>query len=199
VSVIAFACLAVLGVAARAPARPTAFGCTTDDAHERWALKTRSKPHSMAGAKTVSLATVLRWAIPAGHDASETAAIPPREARLYTVSGFVRKIKLSEDDCDLHLELADSGSPGAPRVIVEIPASQTALLNKAIGMFNLSKDVQSHTYNGNKAKRVTVTGYAFLDLSHQCAEFPRAGCRHGGDRVNTLWEIHPVLALSWAK
>jgi hypothetical protein len=40
-----------------------------------------------------------------------------------------------------------------------------------------------------------VTGYGFLDLSHQCAKFPRAGCEHGGDRVQTLWEIHPVFAV----
>jgi hypothetical protein len=96
----------------------------------------------------------------------------PREPRLYTVSAFVRKIKLSDDDCDLHLELAGSGAPGAPRVIVEIPAAQAAWQKKASGMFNLSKDVQSHVYNGDKPKPITVTGYAFLDLSHQCAAFP---------------------------
>jgi hypothetical protein len=139
------------------------------------------------------------WAIPAGHDASETAAIRPREPRLYAVTGFVRKIKLSDDDCDLHLELADSGAPGAPRVIVEIPAAQSALQKKAVGMFNLSEDVQSHVYNDDKVKRITVTGYAFLDLSHQCAAFPKAGCQRGSDRVRTLWEIHPVLTLAWAK
>ena len=135
----------------------------------------------------------------AGHDASETAPIPPRESKLYTVSGFVRKIKQSDDDCDLHLEIADSGRPGSARVIVEIPAAHTSLQKKAMGMFNLSTDVQSHVYNGDKAKRITVTGYAFIDLSHQCAGFPKAGCQHGGDRVSTLWEIHPVLALSWAR
>jgi hypothetical protein len=53
--------------------------------------------------------------------------------------------------------------------------------------------------HGEKAKRITVVGYAFLDLSHQCAAFPKAGCRYGGDRVRTLWEIHPVLTLAWAK
>ena len=111
----------------------------------------------------------------------------------------MRKIKLSDDDCDLHLEIADSGSPGAPRVIVEIPSAQAAVQKKAIGMFNLTTDAHSHVYNGDKAKRITVTGYAFIDLSHQCAEFPKAGCQHGGDQVQTLWEIHPVLAVNWAK
>jgi hypothetical protein len=93
-------------------------------------------------AKTVSLATVLGWPIPAGHDASETAAIPPRESKLYTDSGFVCKIKQSDDDCDLHLEIADSGRPDSARVIVEIPAAHTSLQKKAMGMFNLSTDVQ---------------------------------------------------------
>jgi hypothetical protein len=71
-------------------------------------------------------------------------------------------------------------------VIVEIPAAHTALQKRAAGMFNLSDDVHSHVYNGDKAKRITVTGYAFLDLSQQCADFPKAGCQHGGDRVRTL-------------
>src|SRR3954470_4757453 len=191
--------VAVVLVSARARAQPNALGCAAEGDHERWALKTRSKPRSLARAKALSLAAVRGWAIPAGHDASETAAIRPREPRLYAVTGFVRTIKLSDDDCDLHLELADSSAPGAPRVIVEIPSTQRALQNKAVGMFNLAEDVQSHVYNDDKAKRITVIGYAFLDLSHQCAAFPKAGCQHGGDRVRTLWEIHPVLTLAWAK
>jgi len=191
--------VAVVLVAGRARAQPSALGCDAEGDHERWALKTRAKPRSLTSAKAVSLPTILGWAMPAGHGAGETDAIRPREPRLYTVSGFVRKIKLSDDDCDLHLELAGSGAPGAPRVIVEIPAAQAGLQKKASGMFNLSKDVQSHVYNDDKAKPITVTGYAFLDLSHQCAAFPTAGCQHGGDRVRTLWEIHPVLALAWAK
>ena len=66
-------------------------------------------------------------------------------------------------------------------------------------MFNLSDSVQSHTDNGAKARAITVTGYAFLDLSHQCAQFPKAGCQHGGKAVQTIWETHPVLALKWAQ
>jgi hypothetical protein len=150
VRMMAFA--AVL-VAARARAQPSALGCAAEGDHERWALKTRSKPRSLTSAKAVSPPTILAWAIPAGHGAGETAARRPREPRLYTVSAFVRKIKLSDDDCDLHLELAGSGAPGAPRVIVEIPAAQAAWQKKASGMFNLSKDVQSHVYNDDKAKR----------------------------------------------
>jgi len=73
------------------------------------------------------------------------------------------------------------------------------LRKKAFGMFNLSEEVHSHVDNDDKERRVTVTGYAFLDLPHRCAAFPKAGCQHGGDRVRTWWEIHPVLSLAWAK
>ena len=42
---------------------------------------------------------------------------PPREPKLYTVTGVVRKIKRSDDetnpDCDLHLERAASGDQNA--------------------------------------------------------------------------------------
>ena len=141
------------------------------------------------------MADILGWAIPAGHTVSEEDAFPPREPKLYTLSGFVRNIKLSDDDCDLHLELAASGDAGEDRVIAEVPARQRSLHETVAGLFNLSDSEQSHTYNGPKALRVTVTGYAFLDLSHQCSKFPKAGCKHGGADVKTLWEVHPVLAL----
>jgi hypothetical protein len=65
-------------------------------------------------------------------------------------------------------------------------------------MFNLSDTAKSHTYNGAKALGVVVTGFAFVDLSHQCGRDKKAGCQHGGAQVKTLWELHPVLALKWA-
>ena len=64
--------VAVILVAAHARAQPNALGCAAEGDHERWALRTRSKPRSLARAKAVSLGTVLGWVIPAGHDASET-------------------------------------------------------------------------------------------------------------------------------
>src|SRR5262245_53312409 len=111
------------------------FGCDTGTNHERWPLKTRAKPPSLAGAKTIALATILHWAIPAGHTDAEHDAIKPREPKLYTVTGFVRKVKFSDDpaenpDCDLHLELAASGDVGATRVIVEIPRRSTRCSRK---------------------------------------------------------------------
>ena len=175
------------------------FSCTTGENHERWALKTRPKPSSLASANPVTLGDLLGWAIPAGHTVADETAIPPREPKLYTVTGVVRKIKQSDDDCDFHLELAASGNASAPRVIVEIAANQHALQQAVAGMFNLSQTVQSRTYNGDKAKAITVTGYAFLDLSHQCSKWPKKGCTHGGADVQTLWELHPVLAVKWAQ
>ena len=173
------------------------FGCTTTDNHERWQLKQRPKPQSLSTAKVISLDTILGWAIPAGHTDHDEGAIPPREPKLYRVSGFVRLIKQDPVDCDFHLELADSGDPQAKRVIVEIPATQKALQQKAAGMFNLSGSAHKHSYNGPNARAVTVTGYAFIDLSHQCRTLPTAGCNHGTARVQTIWEIHPVFTLEW--
>src|SRR5260221_4074369 len=107
--------LAILVFATVTAVQPSALGCTTDSNHERWSLKTRPKPHSLASAKTVSLATMLGWPIPAGHDAAETTAIPPREPKLYTVSGLVLQIKVSGDRRHLPLGLENSGNPGGPR------------------------------------------------------------------------------------
>src|SRR5436190_16861737 len=100
------------------------FGCSTPNTdHERWTLKHRKKPASLAGAKRVTISDILDWKIPAGHTDTEEEAIPPREPRLYSVSGFVRKVQLSDDDCDFHLELATSGTSKKDWIIVEVAGS----------------------------------------------------------------------------
>jgi hypothetical protein len=66
-------------------------------------------------------------------------------------------------------------------------------------MFNLTDDAQSRRYNGEKAKKVKVTGYAFLDLSHQCKTWPSKGCNHGGKEVMTIWELHPIYSIEWTQ
>src|SRR5947209_7292270 len=115
------------------------FGCSTGESHELWQLKNRAKHSSLSSAKPVTLATVLGWAIPAGHTDSEMTAIKHREPKLCTLSAYVRKIKASDDNCDLHLELAASGDAGEDRVIVEVLATQPILQNAVAGMFNLSE------------------------------------------------------------
>jgi hypothetical protein len=77
--------------------------------------------------------------------AAEEDAIPPREPRLYTLTAYVRKIGLSEDDCDFHLELAASGDAGADRLIAEVPAVQHRLQRTVAGMFNLSESASGTT------------------------------------------------------
>ena len=134
-----------------------------------------------------------------GYKKTHNDVIPPRENKLYTVSGFVRKVKLSDDDCDFHLELAPSGTATTNWIIVEVGANNKTLQKRVADMFNLNDDVQSHRYNGAKAKKVTVTGYAFLDLSHQCKTWPSKGCNHGGKEVMTLWELHPIYRIEWAQ
>src|SRR3954467_1671800 len=81
------------------------------------------------------------------------------------------------------------------RVIVEIPAVEHTLQQNVARMFNLSESAIRHNYNGPKVKPITGTGVAFLDLSHEGPKFPKAGCEHGGDRVQTIWEIHPVFSV----
>src|SRR4051812_42281840 len=98
------ACVVVTVCASAAHAQTTTglFGCSTDNDHERCALKTRPKPPSLSPARTITLSRMLAWTIPAGHTAAEENAIPPREPRLHTLTAYVRKIGLSEDDCDFN-------------------------------------------------------------------------------------------------
>jgi hypothetical protein len=46
----------------------------------------------------------------------------PGENRIIRVRGYVRFVKLSEDDCDIHAEIADWPKGNASRMIVEIPS-----------------------------------------------------------------------------
>ena len=187
-------CLAALVSATIIVTAPTTirglWGCTTTDRHQRWALKTRGDDGHRAQA--VSIAEMLTWPVPRGHSVSETAPIQPHEAEQITITGRVRLVKQSPDDCDLHLEMSEHPTTG-PRIIAEIPPTDMATQQSAVGIFHLS--------NGHRSARepgvsVRVTGFAFLDLSHQCAAHPKAGCQHGGAAVATLWEIHPVFAIT---
>ena len=175
------------------------FGCTTTTRHARWALKTRPAPDSLTSAEVVSVSDLLGWAVPRGHRASEVGQILPHEARLVRLTGIVRRVKLSPDDCDLHIEIAATGAAGAPRFIAEIPPTAPNVQRAAAVIFHLSAQATSHTYSSASAVTVTVTGYVFLDLSHQCTGHPTVGCQHGSADVRTLWEVHPVVAIGIVK
>lgn len=121
----------------------------------------------------------------------------PGEEKLLKLRGYVRLIKQSEDDCDFHLEISE-GPKTKARVIVEIPAKSTKTQEAAAKMFDLSETAKTHKYS-TAPQEIEVVGYAFIDLSHMCKNDAKAGCKHGSADVATVWEVHPVFSIKWAK
>lgn len=88
--------------------------------HVRIKLKNRSIP-SFLNATVVSTANMIAWAVPSSKYEEEPATPYTKENSIYTVTGYAHIVKISDDDCDIHIELsADKGSK-ANRIIAEIP------------------------------------------------------------------------------
>jgi hypothetical protein len=186
-----------------APASSLTLSCVSvTPTHERWAMKTRPAPTTptvvtWTPASLVTVKDVLAWPVPyVGSWAKMPAEVNPRETGTATLHGFVRLAKVSPDDCDIHMEIADDIADGSPRVIVEIPQSQNDVYQQAAQLFNLTHRGHEHKFKGTQAVKVLVTGWIFLDVSHQTKAPSKEGHAHGSRDVRTLWEVHPVFALA---
>ncbi len=99
-----------------------------------------------------------------------------------------------------HLEVADSGSATARRVIVEAPLSQPqvrAELEQRLGGVPPS---DGRSFNGAHAVPLEFWGWRFLDVSHQTALVDphthkrrtmaqlKKGHDHGSKYIGTIWE-----------
>lgn len=92
-----------------------------------------------------------------------------------------------KNDCDIHLEISESASKNAPRVIVETPvdaeycpARRTIQSELAQHNFKLSTSPASEL---PAPLKVDVLGIAFEDFEHQ----------RGSAQVGTVWELHPAV------
>src|SRR5258708_14158066 len=127
------------------------------------------------------------------------ATIDPNEEKAFTLSGDLWRVKLEDNDCDLHLEVAATGgSDTDSRVIVEVPQENQTLHNQLIrpikdpGRADLAAKPQ---LDFTTALPITVTGLAFVDATHWNKDQPKKGKSHGTQFVATLWELHPVFGL----
>jgi hypothetical protein len=137
----------------------------------------------------------------------------PGEDRNVSLTGYVFLIKHAKDDCDLHLEIAGTRSAAGRRIVAEVPPTdpemQVATL-KLLGLAGLSPGSQ-RVYEAADAPHVTISGLAFLDVSHQLTLVDKKtgkkrsiaqlkkGNKHGTAKVATLWEVHPVVSIRSAK
>src|ERR1043166_55160 len=112
--------------------------------HDRWKMKTRNKDQVPPATKT-SVDKMMQWKIPkkdrpAQEDLEEilkhsqpvTDWPYPREAKAFKVSGILRRVKMADDDCDIHMEIAGRGQ-GDARIIAELPNThEYCQLRKAV-------------------------------------------------------------------
>lgn len=198
----------------RAPASDTSIGqaardllarCvpeTLPERQNRAAMKHRPLPLTLVGAFATTVDEMLQW--PPAQGLGERGArdsddaIDPREEALYVADVEVHVAKLSDDDCDLHLEVSAPGAgPDAQRVIVEL-AQGAAYDAMRYGLADaLGRRGRGFGRSAiSPPLRARVGGYAFYDAHHACARDRQRGCSHGSARVATVWELHPVVALA---
>ena len=142
----------------------------------------------------------MKWKVPTGKILTDSV-IDPHENELLTVTGFVRLVKISPDDCDIHIQLGAFPSRHFPQIIAEIPPTEPATrlaLARTLGV-DIKKSTQF--FDGERAVQLTLTGMAFDDSSHwerrtrrrvtptgagsvRCGRFIRSGTC--GSRCRTL-------------
>ncbi len=179
--------------------------------HLRKAVKNRAMPGSVHAKRTVKIREMIDvWDITNAEFEREPAHTYAREDTVFTVTGYLHRTNLSNDDCDFHIEIASSKAHGAKHVIVEIPNTQEfcAVKQKFLdGIIGKEKVVNGSVSTIDKLgttavifkdpPKITVTGYAFLDTGHwNPADHHRGNKSHGSEYVWSLWEIHPVLDVS---
>jgi hypothetical protein len=122
-----------------------------------------------------------------------------RELKVYSITGWVRRVKTGEDDGDWHIELTRSKtSPVGSCIVVEIPPADLNG-NYAQARLDLDTRVNWSSSNGDVSPPVKLRfiGAAFFDGQHRGANL-ETSTGHGrcNSSVRALWELHPVY---WVK
>ncbi len=182
-------------------------GNTGTSSHHRWDVKTRH-PGSAGHASKYTFAKLCKLKI--SNDQLEQVRhdptlVLPNENKIIKITGYLRLLKESPDDCDLHMEIATLKSNGAFRFIAEVPNTdeycdlREEIFTQLQNRYQLArkKKYEFGTSSMPELPRITVTGFVFFDNSHFSQADPDAGHNHGSALVQTLWELHPVFKISW--
>lgn len=188
--------LACLIVAALLVARTAAAQCP--DPHYRWTEKTRESLASLTPVKR-SIGTILGWATLefTGEDRYKCAPRKGHELQVYSVLGWVRRVKTQETDGDWHIELtARQDSDTGSCIVAEIPPPELGG-NYAQARADLQNFVNWNS-RGDVIPPVQLRfiGAAFFDGEHRgnAAHRDQTDGGHGrcDSSAHALWELHPV-------
>jgi hypothetical protein len=130
-----------------------------------------------------------------------------KEGELVRLTGWVRFIKLSSDDCDFHIQVTPDSVSTDGMIIVEIPQADAQHVTNGplrAELDSARKNVESDlklnkepSKSGNKigSAYMTFEGALFFDAPH----YPNCDKRGVGMRASTCWEIHPVTKVTFAR
>jgi hypothetical protein len=178
-------------------ARPVAGQCP--DPHYRWTEKTRESLASVTPLKR-SINTILGWATLefTGESRYKCAPRKGHELQVYSVLGWVRRVKTGETDGDWHIELtARADSDTGSCIVAEIPPVELGG-NYAQARTDLQSLVTWDSQHGDVIPpvRLRFIGAAFFDGDHRGNATHRDQTDGGHGRCDSsaqaLWELHPV-------
>jgi hypothetical protein len=133
----------------------------------------------------INVATMMSWGTPP--DPPADAPRSGRELQMFHITrAYMHFVWLVGSDCDIHVEIADSPDPNAPRAIVETPIDSVfcpARSNLRQALSGRGVPINMNGYDLPTPVPVEVLGLAFQDYNH-----PR-----GTTHVATVWEIHPAI------
>lgn len=130
--------------------------------------------------------TILTW--------KQDLAMPPdaprtgRELQVFHIArAYLQNASVNSEDCDVHLEISQTPSKTAPRVVVETPVdSEYCSARQSVQTMLANNGFKLDTQHGGdlpNALPVQVLGLAFEDFEHN----------RGSNQVATVWEIHPAI------
>lgn len=171
--------------------------CTTTDRHERWQMKNRTATSLLS--EEVMVQDVIGMEVPffGGWRQHQNESLDLRENEVVKLTGHPTFVKLNKDDCDIHVEVTDSGTVTEPSVIVEIPLSQPGARKELSDIIKVP--ISSRGVWLRSSPKVRFTGWLLFDVSHQTFDHPKVGKNHGHKTVGTILEVHPVFKVEEVK
>jgi hypothetical protein len=169
--------------------------------HYRWKEKVEA-PGSNAKPETVTVNQILDdWARPALRKSPFCAEREPKEKKRYVVTGWLWRVKDSDDDGDYHLEITQSKNEFSTRcLIAEIPGKEwgTGYGKVRAALESIIDGPVGGTKDFPEPVHIRVTGVAFWDGWHAGTQKPNQHGRCNAPGIG-VWEIHPVTRIGRAK
>jgi hypothetical protein len=172
---------------------------TCTDPHYRWTVKIDESLASLTPTRATIHAMLTTWTRLdfTGQAQYQCAPRAGRELHVYSLLGWVRRVRTGQDDGDWHIELTSrSDAPVDSCVVVEIPPAELGG-NYAQARIDLQSWVSWNSQGDVSAPvRLRFIGAAFFDGEHRGGPTrrDRTDGAHGrcNSSANALWELHPV-------